>query len=289
MNHNSPTIFTVCDERFARGGAACIASLVAHSSRALDIVVLDGGLTDVTFSRLEESGKGARSIRRLKVDLSQFAGLPNMHGSHTTYARLLMDRLTDQAEVLWIDADTIVQSDVIPLLETEIGDNPIAAVLDPIVKSTSNDPYCHENTSEPGLPYFNAGVFKANLAQWRREGLSQKALATLATVRAKHLYHDQSVLNRLLKDRWFSVDRTWNTASFQADEGIDGASLDAAILHFLADRKPWRFERSRTPSAQRFYAILDHTPYRGWRPSRLRYLLRKVRLALNKQRRKFLP
>ncbi len=279
-------VFTTANEAYAIPLCVCLAGLFRHSSAPLEVTVFDGGITPRSWRRIERavasSLRGGR-LRRIAPDLARFAGFPTLRSNHLSYARLFVAEHCAAAEALYLDADLLVQADVADLAAAPLRGQVVGAVQDPTVRVFAHDRVATLDSSIPAdLPYFNAGVLKLDLGRWRAEEVGRRCLELVGRHPAQIQYHDQSALNFCLRGRWHALPSTWNTAAHHAQEGRTGASLDAAVLHYLGRLKPWEYGHHEGAAAARFYAALAATPWRRWRPSALRFRLKVAKHRLHR-------
>ncbi|MCF7529449.1 glycosyltransferase family 8 protein [Neisseria sp. ZJ104] len=168
------------------------------------------------------------------------------HINEATYYRLLIP--TSAAEkALYLDCDLVVNTDLLPLYQTDLGDNYLAATVDGVLNYTD---HCYYEF--PDLkPYFNAGMLLFNQDKWKREGLVEKALAMAGQY--NFYYCDQDLLNALCLKRWLAVDPKWNYQvaaewGMPAEGNIDYDGYAdylktkesvPHIIHFTGPHKPW--------------------------------------------------
>lgn len=272
--------------------ATTIRSVVEANRRGwpVEIYVLSHGFSESTKRRVIDSQpEGSCLIRWVPVDLTPFAGLSTLgHISSATYARLLIPSVLPDGipRVLYLDADILVLDDLGPIWESNLDGAALGAVLD-----ESLDTHVKMGkTSLPGLPsvrdYFNAAVLLIDLARWRAERITEKALEYLRQY-PDSPYSDQDALNVACDGMWKTLDRRWNY--YQVDLEKPLSELSAAqrpgIVHFHGSLKPWiarslnsnaafydRF-RSRTLFACTAEERLRRIPFTIW--SRLKSALKR--------------
>ncbi len=263
------------NETRAVGLAAALGSALRHAprDRACRIYVLDGGLRHHSWARLERTLHDVRddlTLVHLRPEMSQFAGLPADWGSSVmTYARLVLPELIGESRVLYLDSDLIVQADWTGIFERDLGNNIIAAAPDIIAGKLGTEPYDFARFSlDRAAPSLQAGVMVIDLARWRSERVSERTLIYLRENPGQFEHEDQSALNVVLYGRWSALPMEWNTPGAWADLRREGCAPDAPGLHFVGPDKPWLFGFDGGSAAARFYAELDRTAWRGWRPRR---------------------
>ena len=206
------------------------------------------------------------------------------------YPLLLAEVLPGELdEVLFLDADMLVLDDLGTLWEEADGDETIAAVADASIVLCGS-PRGVKRRSEFGVPaiggYFNAGVMKIRLEQWRRRDVSGQAFGYLSRAGREVDYHHQEALNAVLWNDWHQLDRRWNLIASLTGRGYSEPDLreveGAGIVHFAGRFKPWR-SRVGGPYAARYRGYLESVarrvdvPPSTWRERALGYYDRNLR------------
>ncbi|MCM1266492.1 MAG: glycosyltransferase family 8 protein [Bacteroidales bacterium] len=231
-----------------------------------------------------------------------YAGAYEVRGiSAGTYLRLTLPTLLPETDrILYLDADVLVRESLLPLWQTEFGENFLAAVRGPVNLSEKWEwnrkrPYWHRLEGMKG-DYINAGVTLLNLAGIRKSGLEQrwKELA-----RERFYYQDQDILNITCQGRIVYLPPKYNRLAYLsaeeygqlAAEGIyTGAECVEAqenpvILHYAGD-KPWkRYDTNLGPVWWDFVneipalaALFDEEKARKYRgPSLFERMMRRIR------------
>jgi lipopolysaccharide biosynthesis glycosyltransferase len=232
------------DEGYAMPLATTLRSIVEANQWAwpLGFHVLSTGFAAATKARIERSlpCKSA-SIRWVSVDLAGCDGFStNRHISRMTYARLFIHDVLPEgtSKVLYVDADLLVLDDLKPLWETDLGGAVLAAVLDEMdLGVKSSDPRF------AGVPrvrdYFNAGVMLIDLARWRQERVSARALQYLVS-KPRSPFSDQDALNVACDGLWKRLDPRWNFQNHYCTRITDiSPKQRPGIVHFVTGSKPW--------------------------------------------------
>lgn len=296
------------DDAYVMPLAAMVRSALdsLRSGWSVELHVLDAGISDANRRRLERSWAGSPiRVHYCKPDLGRFAGFPAMQGAGRAtlapYSRLLVAEFAPQdlERIVYLDCDMIVRRDLVELWEAPFHGNACLAVQDPgtPVFDRSAAPGASEvrvfpfledcvvpNRRELGLdgalPYFNGGMFVVDLGFWRRERLAERFLEALHVHAAHVTYFDQYPLNVVLAGRWGKLDPRWNRSSGllhvppeRFDDPLytrvewERLLADPWIHHFIHARKPWE-EGPAAADAGFFFAALDRTDWKGWRPRR---------------------
>jgi lipopolysaccharide biosynthesis glycosyltransferase len=270
-----PFVFA-CDAGYAMQLATTLRSIAETNQWPLEVYVLSDGLSEDTKKKVVDSlPKGSALIRWLSVDLTAFAGFSTLrHISTATYARLLIaSMLPDRVHrALYLDADILVLDDLAPIWELDLEGSVLGAVLDQRLSKHIKT----SNASLTGLPhvrdYFNAGVILIDLARWRAERISEKALEYLK-IYPHSLYSDQDALNVACDGLWKQLDPRWNY--YQIDLKKPLSDLSAAqrpgIVHFHGCLKPWD-ARSLNPNAGFYDSFRTRTLFACTEVERLKHV-----------------
>jgi lipopolysaccharide biosynthesis glycosyltransferase len=295
------SIVSASDDNYAMPLAVTVKSAIDRLApdQPLNVYILEGGLSWNSKRRLLKSWKAPLvKVQWLAPPIAKIADLKTEnHLNLVTYLRLFMPSLLppDLDRVLFLDADLLIQKDLRGLWDTELGDAPIAAINDyftpylntreTIGRESICDRYpdkCHPvpNYRELGLNgtagYFNAGVMVVNLKKWREMDVLHQAMDLVRRHHEHVRYCDQYALNVLFSEKWKPIDPRWNQNSnlWAWNDKTDGAfdpklfrrlRNDPWIVHFTWTRKPWHLGCTH-PDTRKFFAVVDRTDWRGWRP-----------------------
>lgn len=290
-----------CDDRYSLPLAVAVRSLLEQlePSHAVELFIVDAGVTRENQGRCELAWHNfpvqchwLRPTADVLHELPVSAALPI-----ATYFRLLLPTLLPNvSKLLYLDPDLLVLRSLAPLWSTQLGDQPLAAAQDlacPYVHFPSAmanyslarryllgcDPI--PNYGELGLaadrPYFNAGVMLLNLEVWRKERLGEQLIEFTRQHAAHNVSADQYSLNACLGHRRVPLDIRWNQLQAIYDfPGWRESPLDATtfrqvrdepwIAHFAGPGKPWE-GGNRHRLRSEYLAVLDRTPWAGWRPT----------------------
>lgn len=196
--------------------------------------------------------------------------------SRAAWFRVLLPQLLAELDrVLYLDIDLIVAQPLGDLWHTDLGDNLIGAVTNPLYPGMLEGPI-HELGIDDPADYFNSGVMLMNLDGMRKEGVPSEVLAFAKAHPKLARFADQDPLNAVLHRRRYRLHPRWNAqatffdlrpgslARYGFDEGtVSSVVSDPAIVHFSGPWKPWEF---RCMHARRsLYAEhRRHTPWPDW-------------------------
>ena len=96
----------------------------------------------------------------------------------TIYFRLFIaDMFPQYDKAIYIDADTVAEDDLTTLFATDLGDNLVAGVADPVMMTYPETmTYIQRDFGIRPGKYINSGVLVMNLAQMRQEHFSDRFL-----------------------------------------------------------------------------------------------------------------
>ena len=195
--------------------------------------------------------------------VSKYKNTIQQHRHVSTSALLkffLPDIFNNEDILLYLDSDTIIQSDLSEFYNTDISNYYAAVVKDTIF--FVNKSYM-EHSGVPHEFYFNSGVMLLNLNKMREENISKK----LIDFKMSHDtgFMDQDALNAVLGSNVIFVSWKYNFLPFYT-ERLNSCSLSyvydydfrkmtieniiskAIILHLGGPDKPWKYNKGTLSS-----------------------------------------
>lgn len=263
-------IVTAADENYLPYLACHLISLgrFASPGKSMEVTIIHRGIPARSQSQLEEllpRHHRTRWIEPLPRLLRRIGAPPNFASCSPHYFRLLMPFvLPDCLRAIYLDADTLVLGDLLPLWETDLAGNTVAAVRDYIPRMCEAVANWEELQLNPDAPYFNSGVLLIDLVAWRAAEVSQRVLiicekhSDQLLAQQKWPQYDQYGLNVTLTGRWKELERVWNY-------GTDLPPSDARIVHYIGNGKVG-LPTCHPHFGRLFFSMLSHTPYRSWLP-----------------------
>jgi lipopolysaccharide biosynthesis glycosyltransferase len=276
-------VVTAADGRYAIPLAVMGRSLIDNLSPRwkLELYVMDGGIPARQKRRILDSWDLARAaVRWLEPRDRALRGLPRIpHYGDAIYFRFLAPKLLPPRvrRVIYLDADLLVLDDLSRLWRTGLGGRAFGAVQDTgfLTVGQAYFPW-RELGIPPAEKYLNSGVLLIDVRRWKKERVSEKALAYVEAPGHEIAFPDQDALNALFAGRWRPLDPRWNVMLDSAYPRLPNlpreekvllarAIARPAILHFAAGPKPWE---KRCPHKRLFlfHVYLDRTRWRSWRP-----------------------
>jgi lipopolysaccharide biosynthesis glycosyltransferase len=292
------TVHIACcfDRAFAVPAAVLATSILvhAHPGRRYVLHALYDGEDDFG-PRLFEAFHDTKLAIEVHRITNPFAGVPTSRASLSAaaYVRLaLPEFLPKTAKVVYLDVDTLCLADVGTLFDTDLGDAPIAASLDPPMvnllayeqrrgRGASKRSVTQYLEHELGLGdakarYFNSGVLVLDLDRLRAEMLTERSHELLKRMGSRIRLDDQCVLNAFYAKRYHPLPARWNAmlclsrlriyawSGVQLMTRVAEAWHDPAVLHFCQSTKPWVPNCHETIFAPvwRAYALAAPLPWR---------------------------
>jgi len=151
-------------------------------------------------------------------------------------------------KLIYLDSDLVINTDIADLLQTDIQGKTVGAVVDfPITSSYKidseywNNLYKYitdildiKNINE----YFNSGVLLIDLTKIITNAYEEQFIECAKS--SNKMFHDQDVLNSILKNDKFLIDPSWNYQRNNHSQFVLNYSIDKKnIIHYCGNIKPW--------------------------------------------------
>lgn len=235
-----------------------LASIKANISKDFnyDIVILSDGITVMHKKKIvREVVQKNISVRFISGEawLENINLYTALHLTKTTYLRLaVIDIFSIYEKVIYLDCDTVVNTDISSLFEIDINGYMLASVTDSImfgwchmVDNNGKDQYAYISQSlgiTDAQNYFNAGVLLINIKEFNRRHYSTRALLKIACEK-EWRWFDQDVLNLVCKDCVKYIDSKWNVMvhSYRDESSISEWYLpeEKYEIYKMAVRSPY--------------------------------------------------
>ena len=139
---------------------------------------------------------------------------------------------------LYVDCDVMAVADVRPIFATDLGDDVIGCVADPVGGSVSKLPRIE------GDPYVNTGVMLMNLEALREDDFLSRGVAIYERHQAEIIWVEQCIINKYAEGRKHLLDPRYNALvranRVSEEEFRRYADPDnTTLLHFFGRIKPW--------------------------------------------------
>lgn len=177
-------------------------------------------------------------IKLIDFDVNEhFGTFSSLQGDLTTYGRLLLQDYVKGDSVLYLDADLVVELDVLSLEGFDFQGKGIAAVDGGKMSAALDHPFlCNEIGLGMDLTVFNAGIILFNLKFWREQDIKNQCLAFGKKYETKLRSHDQTILNAFFAGNFAFLPLEFNMLWFAQNKRPEAKKV---ILHFVGSPKPW--------------------------------------------------
>ncbi len=271
MDKSEIQVFFCADEAFAPHLATAVASIVSnmrHGDRVRFHVLSNGfpHTVERDLSTVAETASSSIRFLRSTKALEQFAEAVSLNSPYQklpklTYYRLMMGSLfPDLHRILYLDCDTIVLESLAPLWNKPLGGMTLGAVED-----QGRGTQLENEKAILGVGrYLNSGLLLVDLDTWRArdtEGRLRRFGETRRDI--PRLWHDQTMLNAVLKNETLFLEPRWNWMVHCHLEGIFPDSLEEnpAVVHFTGGSKPWTYNPAAVPFSERYWQYRSMTPW----------------------------
>ncbi|MBO7672018.1 glycosyltransferase family 8 protein [bacterium] len=246
-----------CDDNYSTYAGVTIASILtnANPSDKLNFYILDGEISDehkqeiLSLKKIKDC-----NIKFVKVDSAMFEDYAQIqtHKYITipAYYRLKLSSLIPEVDkIIYFDCDTVVNSSLEELFNTNTDNYLMAGVLDINKQMLKKNP-----------TYVNSGVLVFDLKNMRKENVEDEFLNWTKNNFDKIKVGDQQIINEVCRGRIKIVDDTWNV---QSSNFTNRSSYikNPNIVHYVSKRKPWRWI-SFSYHRNLYFKYLQLTPWK---------------------------
>jgi lipopolysaccharide biosynthesis glycosyltransferase len=234
MAENIKIAFCI-DEPYAQHLGAAVASIYLHNSiNKPEIYIISSGFKNETINRLKkiEAIFGGKLTFKV-IPAEKFVHLKQvLHISHAAYYRLMLaEILVDEKKVIYLDADLVVEADLLELWNLPLQGNFVAGSAEDGKKQIAR-------LEIEGDIYINSGVLVIDLDLWRKEKIFNCCMDWLKQ-NPEEAIPDQDALNIVLGGKKIAIDLKWNLnpVPLKTIEVLN--KYPDRILHFGGPIKPW--------------------------------------------------
>lgn len=274
------------NEKYVPYAGVSITSLLVNNvdAAAINIFVLGEGLSDKSKDLLlKTASKYGRNVYfpDTKDLLERFRkmGMIPYRGAYSVYLRMFFSELItgEVKRVLYLDADTIVDGDLLPLINYDLEGKSIGMVLESIT-----DDYKLMIGMSRDSEYYNSGVILFDAEKWSSNGYCDRIVDHVRNVRSSYIgdqdflnivcdkdvcrlpmiYNFQPLHKRYSVSQYFSC---FGQEPYYLPAEVEAAVDNARIYHcyrWLGDF-PWN-EGNLHPFKDMFDEYLDKSLWRGY-------------------------
>ena len=262
-------IVTSSDPQYLVGAMVLIASAHHHHADAR-FTLLGLNLSSGDEERVQALGRrlGCRiEVIQIGYDEVERGTTRASYISKATFMRLLIPKLVpDEDRVIYIDSDALVTGSLLPMWQSEMGDNILAGAPNGIGAGAELEMAARGITPET---YFNAGVLVINLRLMEAEDVAERCFRFLEDPAVERYHSDQSALNEICRGRVLMLPPVFNVQPRKVE--LHGAGLKPGdrpvIVHYTGFDKPW-FKKVFLGEAWRVHAPAHRRPVAAGRAGR---------------------
>ena len=281
---NNVAVFCSADDNFAAYCCVTLKSIIENGSAEnnYDLIVLEEKLSKPNKDKILSLQSGRNNVSIRFYNVSHLLNGKSFHLSPrlsmTTYYRFFAASIfKDYDKIIYLDADTIVLTDIAQLYKQDIKDNLLMGANDIglVANMTAGNPsrkYFEDTVGvkNPADNYFQAGVLVFNVKEFIKQNTEEELLKVASE--NKFDFHDQDTLNKVCFQKVSFMDSSWNVPS---DAGGKKGILPIIpakyyekyledrkkpkIIHYSGYEKPWEFPDSDMASFWWRYARM--TPF----------------------------
>lgn len=265
-------IIVACDNHYVVLLAALLKSIEFYhkTPENIDVFIVEDGITKKNQRKL------AASLDREKISLHWISmdeaipddmQIPFDRSSYpkNIHTRIFIPHFIPERfqKIIYLDVDMILMRDISDLWKIDLGENMLAAVMDPRLKVFSNSWGGILNYKElgfsPDTKYFNTGILVINNRKWREEDSAHQVVKCIADNEKYANYPDQYGINIVMANRWIELDSRWNAFA-------DTACPDPFLIHFIGRKPMYQSYDNRAEFRSIFYEHLNRTQWRNFKP-----------------------
>lgn len=259
-------VFFATDDFYAPYLSVAVRSLIDHASaeNTYSLTILHHGISEGTQAALASMATTNVSIDLFPIrpeDLAAVSTDDNKlrydYVTVTIYFRLFIaEMFTSLNKALYIDADTVINSDVAELFDMDLQGNLVAAVHDNFISANpETTDYVTEALGIPVTDYVNSGVLLMDLDALRRHHFADHFTQLLNTYHVQSIAADQDYLNVMCHNNILKLDPAWNTMMAAGSKGPENPK----IIHYNLFGKPWNYRDA--PNADYFWKYAPESPF----------------------------
>ena len=269
---NSIAVIVACDNHYVVLLAALLKSIEYHhkSDENIDVFIVEDGISAKNRKKLTAS-VNAKKIQLIWISMDE--AIPDdMHipFDRSSYPKNIHTRIfiphfiPDRFDkIIYLDVDMILMRDISDLWNIDLGENMLAAVMDPRLKVFSNSWGGILNYKElgfaPDTKYFNTGILVINNKKWREENSAATVVKCIADNEKFANYPDQYGINIVMANRWVELDPRWNWFA-------DTACGDPFLIHFIGRKPMYKTYDNREEFKKIFFEHLNRTQWNNFKP-----------------------
>ena len=262
-----PVFYTISDN-YTPYAAVSIQSLIDHvdTNKDYTITLLVQNISDMHKKDLEDLSTKNVHVNIFHIDDEMVAPIHNSEENYlraqfftmSIFYRLFIPNLFPQYDkAVYLDADTIICTDIAELYNTEIGDNMFASVPDMSIRFIKPlQVYIKECQGIfPPEKYINNGVILFNMKAFRDKKFVDKFYSLIEKYHFDNIDPDQAYMNEICEDKIYHLPLEWDAMPNENTEPISKPGL----IHYNLFFKPWHFKDVQYDAY--FWKYASSTPF----------------------------
>ena len=261
------------DDNYSKYLGVVIASILSNTnSNDIAFYILDGGISEENKNKI----KSLISLRECSIIfVSVDESLFDVYKSIKTHSYIslsacyilkLASLLPNCKKILYLDCDTIVNTEILELYNINIKNYYIAGVRDIATKHRGYIP-----PIKAGNFYINSGVVLFNLDKIRECNIEEKfekyTKENIESIRVG----DQEIINMVCQGMIKELDSEWNVQSSNFVNRSDYTNT-LKIVHYIGKQKPWYFA-SMNYWKDLYFDNLQKTPWKLSKKDEIKFRL----------------
>ena len=247
-----------CDDNYSEYAGVVTASILKNANKndKHHFYILDGGVSQENKEKIL-SLKSIKDceITFIEIDENKFKIYKNIathdYLSIAAYYRLKLGELLPNVDkIIYLDCDTIVNTSLSDLFNTDLQNSYVAGVLDVRVKHKKK----WKNTK-----YINSGVLVINLRKIRDDHIEDQYFEYAKNNPEVVQTGDQDIINFVLKDNIKILPDEWNVQVSHFNSRTSYTKYPK-IIHYIGNQKPWKFG-AVTYFKKDYFNVLELTPW----------------------------
>ena len=263
-------VFLAINNEYVPYAAVAINSLAknVNKKRYYRVIILHDGLSWVNRIRLRNLVTKNVAIQFKKIANSLYLkaiikycsrrkGVGDFFSSAVYFYRFFIPRLFPMYnKCVYIDSDTVLKGDIGELFDLDLGDDMIAAMVDPKVEYVKEfRDYVKNAVGVPYREYTNSGVLVMNMKALRKMHYISALVDIINEYDVNLVAPDQDYMNVILRGKIKHLSKYWNM------EPREKLSKQTKLVHFNLFNKPWRYEN--VPQENLFWDAAKGTGFYG--------------------------
>ena len=257
------------DENYSEICLSSIRSLLENNKgvKELKIYIIDNNITEKTKTKIATEIKHYKRNYFFIPCMEICKGVKkNNKFPISAYARLFVQDNIKENKVIYLDCDTIVETELTELWNIDLKDNWIAGIQDLLTSSLIKAIGMDSNER-----YINSGVLVINLKKWRQIDFKAKVIQYMKDNNNNVIHHDQGIINGLCKDKILYLEPKFNLmpemlmmnegqikklykmSNFYSEQQLESSRVNPAIIHYICKfyNRPW-FKECTHPYKNKF-------------------------------------